>query len=70
MNYTLFFSGKEVHDGWLDNRYQGHIRVGGNGNGAKEFGGKHGREKDGCRAVGTADYADGSCLLRGKSQVK
>ena len=70
MNPPFLFSGKEIHDGWLDHRYQRHVGICGNGDRAKEFGRQHGGEKDGCWAVRSPDYTDGTGLFRGKTKIK
>ena len=58
-DFPLFGSGQSPHDGRLDDGNQGHIGIGGHGDGAQQIGGELARQEDGRGAVGPADDADG-----------
>ena len=55
--------GQQSHDGRLDERHHGHVRIGGNGNGPPKLLRRQTRgDVDGCGTVGAADDGDGTRL--------
>src|SRR5699024_4949690 len=60
--------GAELHQRGLNQRDQGHVGVGRDGDGAQQLGGQAGGQEDGRGAVGAADDADGSGVVAGEAQ--
>ncbi len=59
---ALLGGGEGPHDGGLDDRHQGHVAVGGHGDGPQELGGQLAGDEDGGGTVRAADDADGGGL--------
>lgn len=59
-DHTFFLCGKCAHDRRLDDGHQRHIAVRGHSDSAKQFRRQLAGNENGCRAVRTADDADGA----------
>ena len=60
---ALFLGGEQSHEGRLDERHEGHVAIGADGDGSHEVRGQLGRQEDGGRTVGTTDDGDTGCLV-------
>ena len=67
-DHTFFLCGKRAHDRRLDDGHQRHIAVRGHSDSAKQFRRQLAGNENGCRAVRTADDADGAGLRAGKTK--
>ena len=67
-DHTFFLCGKRAHDRRLDDGHQRHIAVRGHSDSAKQFRRQLAGNENGCRAVRTADDADGAGLRSGKTK--
>ena len=68
LDFTLFLGGQQTHDGRLNHRHEGHIRVSGHGDRTQQFGREAGGQEDRSRTVGTADDTDTTGLSRSEAQ--